>query len=94
MELDVVRDFKKTDQPRGAGYVLDTIWSARKALEEDSFEDVARTAILFGNDTDTTAAVACGLAGIKFGVAGIPERWLRQLRGIEIAEALITYWIG
>lgn len=88
-ELDVLRDFKKTDQPRGTGYVLDTIWSAGKALEEDSFEDVARTAVLFGHDTDTTAAVACGLAGIRFGLAGIPTRWLEQLRGFEIVEPII-----
>jgi ADP-ribosylglycohydrolase len=89
VELDVLRRFPKTDQPRGTGYVLDTIWYARRALEEGSFEDVARTAILFGHDTDTTAAVACGLAGIKFGIAGIPERWLEQLRGFEIVEPLI-----
>lgn len=66
------------------------IWSVRKALEEDSFEDVARTAILFGNDTDTTAAVACGLAGIRFSVGGIPKRWLEQLRGFEIVERLVV----
>ncbi|MVZ88201.1 hypothetical protein GPZ74_30310 [Burkholderia pseudomallei] len=88
-ELGVLRRFPKTDQPRGTGYVLDTIWSARTALGEDSFEDVARTAILFGSDTDTTAAVACGLAGIRFGVDGIPDRWLVELRGFEIVEPLI-----
>lgn len=88
-ELDVLRRFPKTDQPRVGGYVLDTIWSARKALEETSFEDVAKTAISFGHDTDTTAAVACGLAAIKFGTDGIPTRWLAQLRGFEIVEPLI-----
>ncbi|CAB3797392.1 ADP-ribosylglycohydrolase family protein [Pararobbsia alpina] len=88
-ELDVLRRFSRTDTPRGTGYVIDTIWSARKALEEDSFEDVIRTAISFGNDTDTTAAVAGGLAGIRFGLAGIPARWLQQLRGFDLAEPLI-----
>lgn len=88
-ELDILRRFPKTDQARGTGYVLDTIWSAREAMDEQSFEDVARTAILFGHDTDTTAAVACGLAGIKFGVEGIPARWLAQLRGFEIVKPLI-----
>lgn len=89
VELDVLRRFPKTDQPRGTGYVLDTLWSARNALEEDSFEDVARTAILFGHDTDTTAAVACGLAGVRLGLGGIPARWLHRLRGFEIVEPLI-----
>ncbi|WP_175852470.1 ADP-ribosylglycohydrolase family protein [Burkholderia cepacia] len=87
-EMDVLRRFPKADQPSGTGYVLDTIWSVRKALDEDSFEDVARTAILFGHDTDTTAAVACGLAGIKYGLDGIPTRWLRQLRGYDLVEPL------
>ncbi len=88
-ELDGMRRFPKTDQPCGTGYVLDTIWSARKALQGDSFEDVARTAILFGHDTDTTAAVACGLAGIKFRLGGIPAGWLEQLRGFMIVGPLI-----
>lgn len=87
-ELDVLRSFPKTDEPRGTGYVLDTIWSARRALEEESFEDVVRTAILLGNDTDTTAAVAGGLAGIRCGLAGIPVRWLEQLRGFDLVEPL------
>lgn len=93
-ELDVLRRFPTTNQPRGTGYVLDTIWSARKALEEESFEDVGRTAILFGHDTDTIAAVACGLAGIRHGVDGIPVRWLGQLRGYEIAKPLITHFVS
>lgn len=89
-ELGELRSFSKTSEARGTGYVVDTIWSARKALEEQSFEDVTRAAICFGNDTDTTAAVACGLAGIRFGLDGIPERWLQQLRGFALVEPLIT----
>jgi ADP-ribosyl-[dinitrogen reductase] hydrolase len=89
-ELDELRNFSKTSEARGTGYVVDTIWSARKALQEKSFEDVTRTAISFGHDTDTTAAVACGLAGIKFGLYGIPERWLQQLRGFDLVEPVIA----
>jgi len=94
VELDVLRRFPKTDQSRGSGYVLDTIWSARQAVEEDSFEDAVRTAILFGHDTDTTAAVAGGLAGIKYGVDGIPVRWLQQLRGFDLVEPLIRQFMA
>lgn len=89
-ELDVLRRFPKTDTPRGSGYCIDSLWSARKAMEEETFEDVVRTAILFGHDTDTTAAIAGGLAGIRFDIGGIPDRWLRQLRGFEIVEQLIV----
>ncbi|MCY1197665.1 ADP-ribosyl-[dinitrogen reductase] glycohydrolase [compost metagenome] len=79
-ELDVLRGFPKHDAPRGTGYVL----------EESTFEDVVRTAVQFGNDTDTTACVAGGLAGIRFGLDGIPVRWLKQLRGHDIAVPLIS----
>jgi len=93
-ELDVLRSFPKTDEPRGTGYVLDTIWSVRKALEEMTFEDVVRTSILFGNDTDTVSAISGGLAGIRDGVAGIPKRWLEQLRGFELVEPLIPDFLA
>lgn len=88
-ELDVLRSFPKNHKPTGTGYCIDTIWSVHKAIQEATFEDVIRTAILFGNDTDTTAAIAGSLAGIRFQLIGMPQRWLRQLRGFEIAESLI-----
>ncbi|WP_434661527.1 ADP-ribosylglycohydrolase family protein [Paraburkholderia sp. A3BS-1L] len=89
-ELRLLLRFPATDRPRGTGYVIDTIWSARQALEDSSFEEVIRSAILFGHDTDTTAAVAGGLAGIRFGLAGIPERWLSQLRGYRLVAPLLS----
>ena len=42
-----------------------------------------------GTDTDTTACVAGGLAGLRDGVGAIPDRWMRALRGREIAEPLL-----
>jgi len=93
-ELDVLRGFPQHDAPRGTGYVLDTLWSARRALEEPTFEDVVRTAILFGNDTDTTACVAGGLAGIRFGFGGIPARWLERLRGYDIVAAILPGFLA
>jgi len=93
-ELDTLRCFPTTDRPRGTGYVLDTIWSAKRALEAPSFEEVIRSAIQFGHDTDTTAAVAGGLAGIRFGLASIPDRWLLLLRGYELAAPLIASLVG
>lgn len=34
--------------------------------------------------------MACGLAGIKFGIDGIPIRWLQQMRGFDIVEPQIN----
>ena len=73
----------------GSGYVVDCLHSARWAFEQGGFEQVVRSAIALGNDTDTTACVAGGAAGIQVGVTGIPVRWRRDLRGASILLPLL-----
>lgn len=78
------------DSPgRGSGYVVDTLRSARWAVAQGSYERVVRSAVSLGDDTDTTACVAGGIAGVRDGLQGIPAGWLRVMRGREIAEPLI-----
>jgi ADP-ribosylglycohydrolase len=48
-------------------------------LTTDSYQDAVLKAVNLGDDTDTTAAVVGGLAGMFYGIEGIPERWLQQL---------------
>ena len=74
---------------RGSGYVVHTLHTARDALREPTFAAVARRAIRFGDDTDTNAAVACGIAGLIFGKQGIPPSWLDQLRGRDRLDPLL-----
>ena len=73
-----------------SGYVVDCLHSARLALLEGSYERVIKRAISLGNDTDTTAAVAGGIAGLRHGVSGIPSRWLDALNGRELVEPLAS----
>lgn len=74
---------------KGTGYVVDCLKSAVMImLEAQSYEQAVKMAIQLGNDTDTTACVTGGLAGIIFGYDGIPTRWIEQLRGKEIIESL------
>ena len=74
---------------QGSGYVVDSLWSARAAvLETSSFEACVRRAVAFGNDTDTTAAIAGGVAGAMYGLAGIPSRWRSGLRGRSLLDPL------
>jgi ADP-ribosyl-[dinitrogen reductase] hydrolase len=80
-------------QGRGTGYVVDCLNSARLALEADSYEQVVKAAIALGHDTDTTACVAGGIAGIRNGLNGIPERWRNELRGQELLLPLVTRWL-
>lgn len=76
------------DPPDGAGsgYVVDCLRSARWALQAGEYEQVVKAAISLGNDTDTTACVAGGIAGLRDGVNAIPERWRNALRGKELYE--------
>ena len=74
---------------RGSGYVVDSLYSALQVQARGSYPDVVRAAIALGNDTDTTAAIAGGAAGVRDGLSAIPERWLHTLRGRELVEPLI-----
>lgn len=90
-EVDFILAPARGEAIAGSGYVLDTLWSARHALDTgQDYAGVVRAAIALGHDTDTTACVAGGLAGIRHGVTGIPEHWLRNLRGQDMVKPLLT----
>lgn len=90
-EVQRVLDPGNAASARGTGYVLDTLWSAKAAVEcTIDFEGCVRKAITLGHDTDTTSAVAGGIAGLKYGVTGIPTRWRDNLRGSDEYEPLIV----
>jgi ADP-ribosylglycohydrolase len=78
------------DPPEGTGFVIDTLRSARWACDAPDFANVVRRAISLGHDADTTACVAGGLAGITFGLTGIPDNWLAGLRGRHIVDPLAS----
>ena len=54
-----------------------------------TFAECALAAVNLGDDTDTTAAVAGALAGIVYGIEGIPLEWLDKLRGKDVIEACL-----
>lgn len=74
---------------KGSGYVVDSLRAAVWLNETTSYEETVKTAISLGNDTDTTACIAGGIAGLKFGINEIPERWRDNLRGKELYEPLL-----
>jgi ADP-ribosyl-[dinitrogen reductase] hydrolase len=74
----------------GRGRAWDSFWSAWDAFEgADSYDETIRRAVAYGDDTDTTAAIAGGLAGIHWGIDGIPVEWLDGMRGRDIVEPLV-----
>lgn len=75
---------------RGSGYVVDTLWSAKRCVEvSTTYEDCVRHAIALGHDTDTTASVAGGIFGLLCGKRGIPVRWRENLRDAETYQGLL-----
>ena len=75
---------------RSGGFVLDTERAALWCLANtSSYAECVLTAVNLGNDTDTTAAVAGGLAGIAYGMGGIPAEWLNALLGKSTIDACL-----
>ena len=74
----------------GGGFVIDSLRSVRMVLASDNYEQVVKSAIALGDDTDTTAAIAGGLAGVYYGFDNIPNRFYSELRGKEMVMPLVN----
>jgi ADP-ribosylglycohydrolase len=78
---------KSEDEISGSGYVVDTLEAALWCLlTTDSYKDCVLKAVNLGEDSDTVAAVAGGLAGALYGIEGIPSEWLDTLIKREYIE--------
>ena len=87
IEPDILPALPKSEISSG-GYVLHTLEAALWCLERhDSFRTCLLEAVNLGEDTDTTGAVAGGLAGLKYG-DDIPEDWLSVIARREEIEGL------
>jgi ADP-ribosyl-[dinitrogen reductase] hydrolase len=63
-----------------SGYVVHTFEAALWCLlRHDTYAATVLAAVNLGDDTDTTGAVAGGLAGLAYGEAAIPAEWLAVL---------------
>ena len=72
---------------KSTGFVVDTFEAALWCITTtDSYKDAVLKAVNLGEDTDTVAAVAGGLAGIIYGMEGIPAEWIEKLRGKEVIK--------
>ena len=73
---------------------LDTLHASLSiALSTDSFEDAVTGAVMLGGDTDTIAALSGALKGAEYGIDALPERWLRNTKGIgEVIFCGRTLW--
>lgn len=77
------------DEIRSSGYVVDTLEASLWCfLNTETYKECVLKAVNLGDDTDTTATVAGGLAGIFYGLQSIPEEWIEALRKHDMIENL------
>jgi ADP-ribosylglycohydrolase len=78
------------EKREGRGSVWDSFWSAWDAFAgAENYRETIERAIAYGNDTDTTAAIAGGLAGVYWGIDGIPDEWLNGMRGRDVVVPIV-----
>ena len=80
--ISKIRNLKRKDI-KSSGYVVDTLEAAFWCLyHTDNYSNCVLKAVNLGDDTDTIAAVASGLAGLIYGCSGekgIPSKWISQI---------------
>ncbi len=65
---------------KSSGYVIDSLEAAIWCLlHSNSYEECILKAVNLGEDTDTIACIAGGIAGVFYDVKTIPEHWINQL---------------
>ncbi len=71
------------------GYVMHSLEASLWCfLSEDDYESAVLKAVNLGEDTDTTAAITGGLAGLYYGVKSIPTAWISQLAKLSHIKKL------
>jgi ADP-ribosyl-[dinitrogen reductase] hydrolase len=77
------------EEIKSSGYVIHTleasIWCI---MNTNDYSEAVIKAVNLGSDTDTTAAVTGGLAGLIYGFNSIPKKWIDLLAKSEEIEDL------
>ena len=75
------------DEIYSTGYVVHTLEASLWCiLKTNNYKEAVLKAVNLGDDTDTTAAVTGGLAGLIYGYNNIPKEWIDKLNNKELIE--------
>lgn len=89
--LGMIETYTENEISSG-GYVMETLQAALWCLvKTDNYKACVLKAVNLGRDTDTTAAVAGGLAGILYGYDGIPAEWMEKLQRKDMIENILNW---
>ena len=93
IEKETSKDFllslvnNNEDDIISGSYIVDSFKASLWCLlSTDSYKDCVLKAVNLGSDTDTTAAIAGGLAGIIYGYDNIPKDWIEKLQRKDLIE--------
>ena len=82
------------EEIKSGGYVVNTleasIWCL---LNTDNYKSCVLKAVNLGMDTDTTGAVAGGLAGLRYGYESIPKEWVNTIARKDDIENMCNNYI-
>ncbi len=77
------------DEIKSTGYVVDTLEASLWCiLTTETYRDCVLKAVNLGDDTDTVAAIAGGMAGALYGYESIPSEWLNSLKRRDYIEEM------
>ena len=77
------------EEIKSTGYLVDTLEAAIWCvLTTKDYKECVLKAVNLGEDTDTVAAIAGGLAGALYGFESIPKEWLTVLKKREYIEKM------
>lgn len=89
-KYDLLNDFEVTKPIKSDGFVENNLNTAIYCIKTtDSYEEAVLKVVNLGEDTDTTGAVAGGLAGIIYGYENIPKNWREILKNKELIDSLV-----
>ena len=63
-------------------------------INSKNFEEAVLRAVNLGEDTDTTGAITGALAGVRYGLDGIPAAWRAKLARRDDLEKLFGAFVA
>lgn len=92
------KDLKNFSEPeiKSSGFVIHSLEAAFWCLLNSStYKETVLKAVNLGEDTDTIAAIAGGIAGIYYGYDNIPDNWVKViLKGNDIDKVCESLYKG
>jgi ADP-ribosylglycohydrolase len=84
----------KEERISGNGYVVSSLKASLWCfINTDNYKDAVFKAINLGEDTDTTAAITGGLAGLYYGLQDIPEEWINTIaKKDQIYDLILRFY--